>query len=210
MNDINNHEEQVDAQSKESFSTRPLTNPQRFEGKAIVSILRRHIERTGAFVEKLGDYAHTYARMENFDTSRGELIIRDLFATENGQTMNQMREELIERENNLTQEEKSAAYDYAIAVGDMIEKGDKISFNRAYAHQGELFGRSLKITDAGAKRLMKEAFKEVQGSEFYDWGKDIEERFYRPQIEAEAQQRNEKAREQKNDRSRRSSRQYRR
>lgn len=204
------NEERTDTNSRESFSARVLTNPQHFEGAAIAGILKRHIQKTGAFVEKLGDYAHAYARMENFDTSRGELIIRDLFAAENGQTMNQMREELLEREEKLTQEQKSSAYDYALAVGDMIEKGDKISFNRAFAHQGELLGRSLDITDAGAKRLMKEEFAAAQGSEFYDWGKELEEKFYRPQIEAEAQQRNEKSRDQEKGRSRKSSRQYRR
>lgn len=202
--------EERKADPRESFSGRNLTNSQYFEGSAIVGILKREIERSGAFLEKLGDFVHAYARMQNFDVARAETIIRDLFKAITGKTMNRMREELIEREEKLTQEEKSGAYNYATAVGDMIEKGDKISFNRAYAHQGELLGRKLNITDAGAKRLMKEAFKEAHGSEFYDWGKDIEEKFYRPQIEAEMQQRDEKSVKRESSRSRGSRLQYQR
>ncbi len=198
------------AEARESFSGRLLTDAQFDESIAITGIIEREIRKSGSFKEKLGDYAYAFARTENFDVGKAEIILRDIFKARTGQSMNQMREELAEREEKLTPEEKSAAYDYAIAVGEMIEKGNKISFNRAYAHQGELLGGSLKITDAGAKRLMKEAFKVAQESEFYDWGKDIEEKFYRPQIEAEAQQRNEKSREQENGRPRRSGRQYRR
>jgi hypothetical protein len=69
----------------------------------------------------------------------------------------------------------------------MIETGDKICFARAYAHQGELLGRKLGITDAGAKRLMKEEFQAAEQADFYEWGKDLEEKFYRPQVEAERQ-----------------------
>lgn len=36
---------------------------------------------------------------------------------------------------------------------------------------------------------MNEQFKAVENTELYDWGKQLEERFYRPQIEAETRER---------------------
>jgi len=40
-----------------------------------------------------------------------------------------------------------------------------------------------------AKTLMKESFNSVEGRDLYEWGKEQEEKYYRPQIEAEKQQR---------------------
>lgn len=94
----------------------------------------------------------------------------------------------MEREEKLTPAQRKLGHEAAIGVGDMIENGIKISFNRAFAHQGEALARELGITDAGAKRLMKEQFQEAEKADFYEWGKDLEERFYCPQIEAERQQ----------------------
>lgn len=179
------------AEARESFSGRLLTDAQFDESIAITGIIEREIRKSGSFKEKLGDYAYAFARTENFDAGKSETILRDLFKARTGQSMNQMREELAEREDKLTQDQKTVAYDYAVAVGEMIEKGEKISFNRAFAHHGELLAKQLRITDAGAKRLMKEEFKAAEGSEFYDWGKEMEEKFYRPQIEAEKEQRSD-------------------
>lgn len=184
-------EVRVDA-ARESFSGRPLTDPQFAEAVAFVSILKRHTKRTGAFKDKLSDCAFAFSRTEKIDLARAETILRDLFTICTGQTMNQMREELQEREEKLTLEQKKLALDFALAVGQMIEEGDKISFNRAYAHQAQALACELRITDAGAKRLMKDAFQAARGTDFYEWGKAIEAEFYRPQIEAERHQREEK------------------
>ena len=192
------------AEARESFSGRVLTDPRFHEGSAIAGILKREIHRSGSFKEALGDYAFTFARREKMDTATAEITLRDLFTALNGQTMNQMREALLDREEKLTPAEKKVAYDYALGVGEMIEKGNKINFNRAFAHKGQELARELGITDAGAKRLMKEEFKAAEGTELYDWGKDMEEKFYRPQIEAEKQRSEE--RKQDGGRSRRNGR----
>jgi hypothetical protein len=174
-------------EARESFSGRLLSDAQFDEGMAITGIVEREIRKSGSFKDKLSDYAYAFARTENFDAGRAETVLRDLFKARTGKTMNQMREELVQREEKLTVTQKKVAYDYAVGVGDMIETGTKISFQRAFSHQGQALGGELGITDAGAKRLMREEFKAVENAELYDWGKELEEKFYRPQIEAERQ-----------------------
>lgn len=180
-------EQQRVAEARESFSGRLLTDAQFDEAIAVTGIVEREIRKSGAFKEKLGDYAYAFSRTEKMDVAKAETVLRDIFKARTGQSMNQMREAFAEREDKLTAGQKKAAYTFATGVGDMIEKGDKISFNRAFAHQGQELATELDITDAGAKRLMKEAFTEAQGGDLYEWGKELEEKFYRPQIEAERQ-----------------------
>lgn len=185
-------EQQRVAEARESFSGRLLTDAQFDEAIAVTGVIEREIRKSGAFKEKLGDYAYAFSRSEKMDAAKAETVLRDLFKARTGQSMNQMREAFAEREEKLTATQKKPAYDYAIAVGDMIEKGNKISFNRAFAHQGQEMANELGITDAGAKRLMKEAFTDARGGDLYDWGKELEEKFYRPQIEAERQRSEER------------------
>lgn len=176
--------------ARESFSGRLLTDAQFEEAMSVTGIIEREIKTTGAFKEKLGDYAHAFARTEKFtDAMKAEKTIRDLFKERTGQTMNQVREALAEREKNLTDEQRRSAYAYATEVGKMIEEGTKMPLHRAYAHQAQLLADELNITDASAKHLMKEEFKTNENKELYDWGKEMEQKHYTPQIEAEKQQR---------------------
>jgi hypothetical protein len=189
-------------EARESFSGRLLSDAQFDEAMAITGIVEREIRKSGAFKEKLGDYAYAFSRTEKFDPLKAETILRDLFKARTGQTMNQMREGFAERESKLTRAQTGQAYDHAIAVGKMIEEGNKISFHRAFNHQATQLAGQLGITDAGAKRLMKEEFKTAEADlDFYEWGKDIEERFYKPQIEREKEQR-ERGQERDNGRER--------
>ncbi|MGE0279578.1 MAG: hypothetical protein AB7P20_03045 [Rhizobiaceae bacterium] len=180
-------------EARESFSARLLSDAQFDEAIVITGIVEREIKKSGSFKEKLADYAYAFARTESFDAAKSEGILRDLFKARTGQTMNQMREQLAEREEKLTPVQKRGAYQYAEAVGEMIQNGDKISFYRAYAHCGKAFAEDLGITHAGAKRLIKEEFQAAGKGDFYEWGKAIEEQFYRPQVEAERKQREERA-----------------
>ena len=70
--------------ARESFSGRLLTNAQFEEAMAITGIIRREIQNSGSFKEKLGDYAHAFARTEKFDVMKAETIIRDLFKARTG------------------------------------------------------------------------------------------------------------------------------
>lgn len=175
--------------ARESFSGRLLTDAQFDESIAITGIVEREIQKSGAFKDKLGDYAYAFARSEKFDVMKAETVLRDLFKERTGQSMNELRKELVEREDKLTEQARQSAYNHATGLGDLIENGDKMSFNRAFAQQAQTLATELQITDIGAKRLMSDEFKSAEGSELYDWGKELEEQFYRPQIEAEKQQR---------------------
>jgi hypothetical protein len=179
-------------EARESFSGRLLTDAQFDEAIVITSIIEREIKKNGAFKEKLADYSYAFSRTENFDSGKAETIVRDLFRLRTGQSMNQMREALMEREEKLAPEQRKLGHEAALGVGELIQNGVKMSFHRAFAHQGQSLAQELGITDAGAKRLMKEEFAAAENADFYEWGKDLEERFYRPQIEAERQQAEER------------------
>ncbi|MEJ0017575.1 MAG: hypothetical protein WDN25_13615 [Acetobacteraceae bacterium] len=186
--------EDMNRAARESFSGRLLTDPQFEEAYRITSIIEREIRKSGTFKDKLADYAHAFARTEKFDGVRAEMIMRDIFRERTGQTMNGLREALLEREKALTDQERQRGYPCAEAVGPMIEKGNdaegrRMTFHRAAAYQAQVLGRELGVTDNCAWGLMKEGFKAQRGTEFYDWGKALEQRFYTPLVEAERQQR---------------------
>ena len=170
---------------RETPAVRLLINTQFAEAVLITYIIECGIEKSGAFTDKLGDYAIAFARTEKISPAKAEMILREIFKARTGQTMNQRREALAEREARLTDDETARVLDHALAIGRMIEEGGTIAFHRAFAHQAQLLGRELGITHAAAKRFMKEAFKETRCEELYDWGKALEEKFFKPKIGAE-------------------------
>lgn len=178
------------AAARESFSGRLLTDSQFDEAMSITGIVEREIRNTGLFKDKLSDYAFAFARTQKFDQAKAETIIRDLYKERTGITLNKTREDLLAREQALTPQQKSGAINYAMAVEPMMRDGQKVSFHRASAHQAAEMASALNITETGARRLMGEAFQAQRGEDFYKWGKEVlEEQYYRPQIEAEKQQR---------------------
>ena len=189
------------ASARESFSGRLLSDRQFDEAMAITGIIEREIAKSGAFKDKLGDYSYSFARSERFDTAKSETILRDLFKERTGQTMNDMRKAFAERAEKLTEEQRQGAYQYAVDIGAIMESGNKLSFNRTFAHQAQSLGQELGVTDAYAKSLMIEEFRAVENAELFDWGKELDEQFYRPQIEAEKAER-EAQRDQEKSRSR--------
>ena len=176
--------------ARESYSGRLLSDPHFNEAMMNTGIIEKNIQATGKFKEVLDEYSAAFAHTkQNMSVVKAEKIIRDLFKQRVGLSMNELRESFQQREENLTEEQKSAAFPYAKEVGTMIEQGDKISFSRAFAHQAKDYATKLNITDLGAKRIMSEQFEAVTGDKLYDWGKKQETKFYRPQIEAEKQAR---------------------
>ena len=175
---------------RESFSGRLLSDPDFDEAMLITCIMEKEIQKTGRFAEKLNEYSAAYAHTrKNLTVIKAEKIIRDLFKERTGMTMNEMREVFVKREESLTATQKRAAFPYAQEIGTMIENGDKISFHRAFSHQAKSCAMEFNITDLGAKRIMSAQFEAVKGEKLYDWGKDQETRFYKPQIAAEKQER---------------------
>ncbi|MCQ0989211.1 hypothetical protein [Jiella marina] len=172
-------------EARESFSGRLLTDTQFDEAVAITGIIEREIHRTGSFKEKLGDYSYAFARSERFDAMKAETIIRDLFKERYGRTMNALREGLIEREDALGEDDIARGHEMALSIGEMVEKGDKLTFNRALAHKSGEFAKQLGITHTVARNIMAEQFEAVEGQSIYDWGKQLDENNYRAQVEAE-------------------------
>ena len=179
------------AQARESFSGRLLTNRQFDEAIGLTQIIEREIQKSGSFKEKLGDYAYAFARSERFDAVKSESMLRDLFKERTGQTMNQMREGLVQAQEALSDEQRQNAYQYAVDVGTLMEQGVKVSFNRAVAEQSQKMATELGITDNAARSIMAEEFEAVERQSLWEWGKQLDEEIYRPQIEAEKQERSQ-------------------
>ena len=178
------------AECRDGFSTRLLTDPQFEEFVSICTILNREIHKSGSFIEKLESYAFTVSRNEKgINAGKADTIIRDLFKAMFGQSMDQMRKALQKSEEELSEDALANGYDYAIQTLKMIEEGNKIAFHRAYAHQAALMATEIGITDIAAKRLMSEQYEAQEGHAFYEAGKQVEDKFYTPQIEAEKRSR---------------------
>ena len=171
-------------EARNSPTGKTLTASQFDEGSAIAGIIDRGIHKSGGFRDKLTDFAHAYARSQKFDALRGELIIRDLYTVLYGQTMNQTREALMEREAVLRDTGHDQALQYARSIGPKITEGETMPFYRAYDETAVMMARQHSITEAGAKELMKEAYRQAEGRELYDACKELEERHHTPKREA--------------------------
>ena len=186
MNDLFDPKEgQRAIDARESYSGRGLTDSQFEEAWAIAGVLARGIKKTGSFHEKLTDYAHAFARSEKFDTMKGEVILRDMFKARYEQTPNQMREKLIEREKAPSQPMKEEALTYARQFEGLIKDGETMPFFRAYDRAAAAFADQSGISETGAKKLMQDAYRDVERRELYETGKAIEEKYHTPKREAE-------------------------
>lgn len=174
--------------ARQTFTGKRLTESQFDESWSVTGIMEREIKRSGAFKDKLGDYANAFARSEKFDALKGETIIRDQFKARYGQTMNAMRKDLQTREANLNQSEKNMAMGAALNVGTSIADGDTMPFYKAYDKEAVKLSKSLNISESGAKSLMKEEYKAHQGRDLYADCKDVEKQYHLPKMEAEKQQ----------------------
>ena len=177
------------ASARESFSGRLLTDAQFDECMAITNIIGREIRKTGTFKDKLGDYSYAFARSEKFDAMKAETILRDLFKESTGQTMNQMREKLVKNAEAITDDQRQKAYQCACDISKIMESGKKLSFHRTWAEQAQSLAKEFGVTDSDAKRLMSDEFNAAEGAKLFEWGKELDEKIYRPQIESERQNR---------------------
>jgi hypothetical protein len=175
--------------ARNGFTGKTLTNSQFSDAWAITEIIHDSINKTGRFAEKLGDFAHAYSRTEKFDPMRAEVIIRDLFKERFGQTMNQQRQALMEREAKLPDTAKAEALRQAKRVKDIIVDGETKPFYRALDHAGYTLAEHLGITETGAKDLMRDAYREAEDRDLYEDGKAWEKEFHLPKRETERQAR---------------------
>lgn len=181
-----NHKDELIA-ARESFTGRTLTDGQYKEAHAISQIINREIYKSGSFIEKLTDYSHAYARSERFDAARAETIIRDVYSTTFGQTMNQTREGLLAQEDAVKQlpETQAKALAAAEAIEGFIKEGQTRPFYKAYDQASLQLANDQQITQRAAKDLMKEAYRTAYNMGLYDQGKTVEEAYHKPVREAE-------------------------
>lgn len=191
------------AEARHSFTGRTLTDSQFDESWQLAGIIERGIRRSGTFKEKLGDYSYAFARAEQFDPVKGETIIRDMFKARYGQSMNEMREKLMERESAVRDLAQPEALGHARGVVPLIRDGETMPFYRAFDHEAGELARKHRITESGAKSMMKEAYEKAEGRDLYRDGKAAESEYHLPKREAEKQARDQaRALERKPERAR--------
>jgi len=92
---------------------------------------------------------------------------------------------LQEREEKVGAQVREQAYQQAVEIGGLMERGVKMSFRRAAAHQSEMPAMEHGVTDRFAYPRMAEEFRADENMELADWGKELDKQFFEPQIEAE-------------------------
>jgi hypothetical protein len=184
------------SKARESFAGRLLTDAQFSEAIHITEILEREIYKSGSFKDKLGDYAYAMGRSENMDPKRLETTIRDLYRERSGQTMFQLCESLKDREAAVQSKTQDVALNAAHEIETMMANGDKVTFNRAFSEKAQMVADEYGVRDNHAKKLMADSFIAEQRAtgveepmELRDWGKQLDEQYYRPQIEQEKRER---------------------
>lgn len=175
--------------ARESFSGRLLSDTQFDEAIAITRIVEGEIHRSGTFKEALGDYAYAYGRRQKIDVQRAENILRDLYRERVGETMNQTREKLMKREEALTDGDRGMGFEHASRIGHRVEHGNKIAFSRAYAAEAGAMANDLGITHNAARKIIAEMFEAAENFPFRDWGKELDQEHFQPQIEWEKEER---------------------
>ncbi|MEM9699403.1 MAG: hypothetical protein AAF943_11495 [Pseudomonadota bacterium] len=170
--------------ARNSFHGKTMTETQLRDTWGIAGIMERSIRRTGTFKDKLNDFTNAFARSERFEHMKGEEIIRDIFKVRFGQTMNQMREGLMEREAALGPDAKQEALERARLVLADIQQGETMPFYAASEKHALPFAKTHGVTEVAAKKSMSAAFKEAEGRDLYDVGKELEAKHHVPVREA--------------------------
>lgn len=171
--------------ARESFWGKSMTETQLKEAVAIADIIHGEILRSGSFKDKLTDYAHAFAREERFDAIRGEQIIRDIYSAVQGRTMWQTLEGLNAAKETLPDHARTRALDCAEGIEPAIQDGATMPFYQAYDRAAVSLSTEFGITQGAAKTLMKDTFKDRYASDLVKHGKDIEEAYHKPVLEAE-------------------------
>ena len=121
------------------------------------------------------------------------MILRDIFKQRVGMSMNVVREQLVKHEDTYTDADQQRTRQIPSEIESLMKQGHKITFNRALAQKSGELGSELGVTDIRAKTLIRDEFEQNQKSKFYDWGRSLDEKYYRTQIQAEKQLRQQKA-----------------
>jgi len=170
---------------RDSDTGRRLSDSQFDEAWHIVNIIRREIKKTTSFVPKLTDYAHAFSRDERFDAARGTTILRRLYTERYGETMNETREAILDREDEMRVDSEGIAKHYARAVLELVEETGKIPFWRALDQGAVTFAKNHRVSEGFAKAFMRGVYWSANGRDLYEAGKELEDLHYRPKNQDE-------------------------
>ena len=170
------------AAARQSYAGQHMTQGEFDDAYAITGIIAREIQKSGSFYEARENYAFAYSKGKKISPDQAQEMIADVFTARHGQSMNQMREAMLEREKTVGVEQ---AAPYAQKVGPLIQDGDTMPFYQAYDRAAVEMAQTHGITETRAKSLMKDAHGDRDdGRTLYDMGKELEEAYHRPVAEA--------------------------
>ncbi|MEO1143146.1 MAG: hypothetical protein AAFW66_12515, partial [Pseudomonadota bacterium] len=152
-----------------------LTTARNDESHMLAAIIKREIEHSGRFKDKLANYADAYARTDgNISAYAAEEIIREQFRNNWGHDMKDHLDALNQREASLTEQERKKGVEHADRTLTGIRE-DGLRWWRAQDREARSMATHYNITEAGAKRIMKEEFKRERGQDLYDVAKTVEQ-----------------------------------
>ena len=172
------------SEARETTASR-LAEVQFEQSWALAGIVEREIRSKGQFRAKLAAYAGAFAEGEKIEAEQAERIIRTRFKERFQETPNAMLKRLMDREAQVSDEDRGRALDHAERMPALIKdnSGYTRPFYRAYDLAGAMVANELGITEAKAKSLIKETYEEKHGRSFYDEGKKLETQHHIPRVE---------------------------
>lgn len=66
---------------------------------------------------------------------------------------------------------------------DSIAQGETEPFFKSYDRESNKLAQALNITESGAKKIMVESYRAIEGRELYEIGKALEEQHHKPKAE---------------------------
>ena len=161
------------AEARQSYSGSRLTDSQFDEAWNIAGIINREIHRSGSFIKKLSNYAETFADDRKFDVTRAENILRDIFKSRYGESMNQMREELMATEENLRSLPLEHALPHARTAVQLIRESSAMPAYQAIDRVSVGMARQNGITEYAAQKMMSEAYEAAEGRSLREACKEL-------------------------------------
>jgi len=168
--------------ARQSYHGKRMTASELEDAYAIAGILQREIKRSGSFYEARENYAFTYAKGKKQSPDQAQEALADVFATRYGQSMNQMREALLAKEQTVRAE---IALPQAEDTLRLIKEGATMPYYKALDQAATDLAERQGITTNRAKSLMGEAYQTAHNTTLYEAGKALEEQHHKPVVEAE-------------------------
>ena len=161
------------AEARQSYSGSRLTDTQFDEAWNIAGIINREIHRSGSFIKKLSNYAEVFADDRKFDVTRAENILRDIFRSRYGESMNQLREELMAAEENLRSLPLEHALPHARTAVQLIQESPTMPAYQAIDRASVGMARQNGVTEYAAQKMMSEAYKAAEGRSLREACKEL-------------------------------------